>query len=242
MEESRAPTSLQFPIPRPPLPGNDGGPQDGPPLWLLLGLSSALFVTAVVVHETFRWTHWKDGFANGLFHAPLYGIFGIPCCLVIGILLDYLSRWKNLRRFRTPLVTLPGWGFLLLAVCGMMIRPPSAENRLLESTGVAFPADAANVSTFFSGGGLTDGEELYSFECSAGETDRLIRELRLKRMDENLPATAPRNHLFQPGDGPDFSTWGRGECFSNNLETDLYSLELFTDAARRRIYIVKTNF
>ena len=123
-----------------------------------------------------------------------------------------------------------------------MIRPPSAENRLLESTGVKFPADAANVSTFFSGGGLTDGGEMYSFECSAGETARLIRELKLNKTNEKLPATAPWKHQFRTGEGPDFSIWGGGEFFTNNLETDLYHLLLFTDNARCRVYIVKINF
>jgi hypothetical protein len=197
-------------------------------LWLGTWLAMAL-------EQALAWTDMQQGFVNGalmgIVFAPLAQIYLLP----IGLIGRALGSIGPLKPYRWWI----GLG-LPLALCFMAIIPRIHERidptrRFERITGVRFPADARNLVTIHWGGAVDDIFDTYRFTCQPHETDRLIREFRLRQ--EPSPATSPIN-----GPGGRFSPvaagWSGASYFrSNGKVGNTGFLELFADGTGTRLRI-----
>jgi hypothetical protein len=178
-----------------------------------------------------------SGLLLGVFLAPLQLLFLVPLA-AIGLL---LGSWRPLRRWRRWLgLALPVAAILTSVVFGVKDRLEPGR-RFERSTQVALPRDARNLKVYWSGGLLADITDTYTFDCPKAETERLIRELRLRR-DEVLDPVRNRG-LY--GFDPLERGWKNPELWrepspigSPTPQRRFHFLKMYTDESHTRVHII----
>ena len=173
---------------------------------------------------------------DALFGSAIGSPFMLLVTIPVGALGLLVGSWRLFRRFQIHLS-------LLLPTLLCAISPVSIAwdrvfpgGRFQRFTGVAFPVNAQVENCTFDDGGGLFGDRGYEFHftCSAEETARLTRELRLKRTD------ADRTHYGAPGVGsadPE-GGWIIEEIWdAPDRVGNAHYLQLHTDATRTRVRI-----
>lgn len=168
---------------------------------------------------------------DGLFGSAIGSPFMLLVTIPVGALGLLVGSWRPFRRFQIHLS-------LLLPMLLCAISPVSIAwdrvfpgGRFERFTGVAFPADAKveNTTYDFGSGPFADRGYEYLFTCTAEETERLTRELKLTRVSLGAPKV---------GTADPEGRWIIEEIWtaSDRVGSADY-LQLHTDATRTRVRI-----
>lgn len=197
--------------------------------WVVL-LSLHLLVLAFAIPETFRWTDRWTGFYIGLVTGGIFALMVAVLLLpVLLLVVKLLSRWWKPGQFsRALMIALP---LVLLGVQVVDTATTSAPERFEGATDVALPANANNLRTYFSGGGLADRADEYYFETTPEEVDRLIRELALEERGEPYPRDWFRLSLPEP-----LADWP-GAVTYKGYRSSMDFFVLITDGSRTRVFL-----
>jgi hypothetical protein len=207
-------------------------------LLIPLAGSFALFTGSFVIDQAVRWTDTLDGIRNGLVQTIVTGLFWMVFGLLPGLLIYSLFQWRGWQRFRTIAILSPAIVIAVLVMVNLITSPPTPAHRLKSFTGAELPASAREIRTYFSGGGLRDYTDIYSFRCTAAETDALIRALYVSPVETEVEFSALHLPPSFPS-WPDRSTWSGGTYYhgESHLHGGRWSYTLQTDAAREQIYL-----
>ncbi|MCW1923496.1 hypothetical protein OKA05_13105 [Luteolibacter arcticus] len=159
-------------------------------------------------------TGLRVGWSDGMFVSPFLLILTLP----LGLLGSRIGSWARWRRYRLWFTFgLPAL-FLLLEPAVALHGKAFPQARFQRFTGVEFPRDARVERCIIDDGvgPFYDPSFIYELTCSAEETDRLIRELKLRRQ-ENAP--------------------GSGEVWSGFDDKRGHVFELRTDSRHTRIWL-----
>ena len=171
-----------------------------------------------------------DSVPNGLHEGLTGGAFVAPFILILTLPLAWLGArigsWEKWRRYRLWFtLALPSL-YVLMGVVGSLKGRYFPQERFQRITGAGFPRDArVERCTFDNGfGPFYDWSCSYEFSCPAEETERLIREMKLKQ------GTAPL--------GTTSKGWIMAESWRQSEEPKrgIY-IQMQTDASRTRVRI-----
>jgi len=182
-----------------------------------------------IVYKIVSLDHLKNGLdwiIKGVISASLLLVITVPLAW-LGSRIGKRERWRRYRLLLT--FALPAL-FLLMAVGGALKGRYFPQERFKRLTGVEFPRDARVERCVFDDGfgPLFDWYFLCELTCPAGETDRVIRELKLVEIP---PYREPDADEGPPGGGSTGpSRWVNGES-----EKILIRME--ADAARTKLRI-----
>jgi hypothetical protein len=205
---------------------------------LSLAGSFALFTGSFVIDQAIRWTDTLEGIVSGLFHTLFTGLLWILFGLLPGLLIYGLYQWRGWQRFRTLAILSPAIAIVVLMIANLITSPPTPAHRFKRFTGAELPASAREIRTHFHGGGMTDYTDVYSFRCSAADTDALIQALHLSPVATEVESSALSLFPTFPS-WPDPSTWPGSTYYRGESDEDgqwFYALQ--TDAAREQIYLM----
>lgn len=167
----------------------------------------------------------REGGIGGAFASPFMLIITLP----LGLLGSRIGSWEKWRRYRLWFTFgLPAL-YILMGVAGALHGRYFPQARFQRITGVEFPREA-KVERCVDDDGLGpfyDWTHIYELSCPAGETERLIREMKLK---ERSPSGRLAGMSITPPSG-----WVTNE-FSGTID-GIY-IELQTDASRTKLRIV----
>lgn len=204
-----------------------------PNVLLLLGISFGIFLLSYVLDQAIRWSDPWEGAFNGLLQSMFTGFAWILYVLPLSLGINGLYRWRRWERGRTWAVLAPAFGCTLLVLVGFAFSPPTAEGRLRGFTGAPLPPSVRSLRTHFTGGGLSDYDDIYYFECSAADTDQLIAALGLSladQFDQDILASPP----FL--DWPNPAAWVGRRVYRGGRDHWFYYLA--TDASREHVYLI----
>ena len=146
---------------------------------LTLLLSFGVVAAGFFVDQAFRWTEVLHGLFNGIVYSFVFAfswvIIFLPWCLAV----YYIWRWRHWTRFRTHFALAPSVCVLGITMGSLIFQPPTPQRRLKHFAQAEIPLSATGLRYFFSGGGLADYSDTYSFTCSPAETDQIIAQMPL---------------------------------------------------------------
>ena len=207
----------------------------------LLLISLALFNGVYVFNELFRWSNPIQGLVNGLIHCIFYSIAWLIIFIPWSLLVMGLYVLFKRKKWRSHVVLSPVYLIVGMTLLGLIIQPPTAAKRFEGSTGIEFPKGVKNLKRHFSGGGIADYMDLYSFETTPDEVDRLIEGMGIDLgMKGTLLSEVNQHSSVQviPG-GPDYRDWsGAIEYSKHDFPKSGWFCYLITDESRTKVYIM----
>lgn len=171
-----------------------------------------------------------DSVPNGLHQGVMGGAFAAPFILILTLPLAWLGSrigsWKKWRRYRTWFTLALPTLYVLMGVAGALKGCYFPQERFQRITGAEFPQDARVERCIFDNGfgPFYDWSCSYEFSCPAEETERLIREMKLKR-DRAPLGTTSKGWLMT-------ESWRQSE----EPRRGIY-IQMQTDASRTRVRI-----
>lgn len=214
-------------------------PLNGQPHLPALLLSSfILFNLGFVITEVFRWTNRWDGLFNGIFHSMFAGIFWAVTFLPWSCLVYALYRWQGWEKYRTSWILAPALCMFVFSIGKTIFDPQTPSARFERFTKTELPENARKLAYFFSGGGMADYKDIYSFETTPAETNRLITQLSLTETDDRPPK---KFRTRQSGNGNSFqnpNNWSESKKLMTWDDDGHWFFELYTDSSRKKVYMV----
>jgi hypothetical protein len=216
---------------------NVGEPPPEKPLGFgfLLFIWVGIFSLSFIIQEAFRWSNPLEGIFNALFHSLFLVIFWIIGFLLWSLPIYGLYHWRKWRRYRSQCVLAPVLLLLLATVVSLVFDPPTAAKRFSRFARAPLPADATNLKFELRGGGISDYSDIYYFETTPTEVDRLIREIGL--VEDEFYTPSQHSFIKLPG-VPDPAEWQGSKRFQKSDDRAHWFHELITDATRTRVYIL----
>jgi len=174
---------------------------------IVLLISFILFNLGFLVDFAAGWSNFFLGLTSGLFYLIFFsfawGLVILPWSVVILALHDRF-KWQ---RFRTQWALAPAVLMLIYTIGGLIVEPQTPSQRFNKFAHTELPHNVQDLHYSFSGGGITDYTDIYYFETTPEEVDRLISEMQLE-----VDMSSKRNGVIDGAiptlDGaPDYSTW-----------------------------------
>lgn len=168
----------------------------------------------------------RDGFMASAFTAP----FMMPVALVLGWVGSLIGRLKPLRRFRLLLTFALPTLITLMGVVEAVRGQCFPEQRFQRLTGVEFPSDARVERYVYDDGWspFYDWSHTFEISCPAEVTERLIREMHLKR----IPATP-----LMSATGPTSTGWLLTTSWQGDGRKEGHFIELDANATGTKLRI-----
>ncbi len=203
---------------------------------LTLLLSFVVGASGFFVDQAFRWTEVLHGLFNGIVLSFMFAfswvLVFLPWCLVV----YYVFRWRQWKRYRTHFALAPSVLLLCVTIGSLLIQPPTPQRRLRDLAGAELPPGATGLRYFFSGGGLADYSDTYSFSCSPSDTERLIAEMKLERSDSYQGGESYLPFRTLPG-APDYRGWQGAALYQRHDDDSGWFYYLLTSSDRTMVYI-----
>ncbi len=203
---------------------------------LTLLLSYSIVAAGFFIDQAFRWTEALRGLFNGIVFLFMFAfswvLMFLPWCLAV----YYIFRWRQWVRFRTHFALAPSVLVLCITVGSLILEPPTPERRLKQFASADMPSSATGLRYHFSGGGLADYSDTYSFSCNPSDTERLITQMRLER---STSYNSPDDYVcFSAVSGaPDFRTWKGATLYQRYDDKRGWFYYLLTSSDRTQVYI-----
>lgn len=198
---------------------------------ILLTYSFLIFIAAIVLDQSIRWTNHFDGALNGLIQTVATGPSWLLFILPLSGLLYGLTTWLGKPQYQSRALLAPALGFLAFILLNLVFDPPTVANRLYRFTGAQLPVTANAIRSHFSGGLLADYDDIYYFTADSADTNTLIAQLQL------APAKFDRDMLSSPA----FPGWPDPQLWLNRVVyrggDDKWNYYLATDAAHEKVYL-----
>ena len=206
---------------------------------LLLVISFVLFNGAYVVDQIFRWSNHLEGLMGGIIHVMFFMVPWAMILLPWSLLVLALYKWRGWQRWRTHVVLAPSYLVMLLSIAGLVFQPPTPSRRFESRTGIELPENAQKLRYHFSGGGFIDYTDIYCFETTPEEVDRLIRGMGMNGDGSMLEKVNGHTSVqYIPG-FPDFRKWpGAVEYSKFDFPNTGWFYHLITDESRTKVYIM----
>ena len=212
--------------------------------WAVLAGMLAMW-PALIVTQVGSWTDWKTGLFVGVVVGGMTALLsGFPISAWVGVI-AILYQWRKWRRFRFLWMMVPAmlmsvavvWSLVALA-----IDPPNARSTFLRKMDAEMPADARNVRWYVSGGLTADHHDVFYFETTPAEVDRLVAGMKLEE-ERNWEAA---KYSDRPPEGvnwlPDMKTWDGGLHYGLHEEHSTAYYYLRADAARKRVLVMRMTY
>ena len=204
--------------------------------WVLL-LSLVVFHSGMVITETVEWTDHLGGLLNGLVMSVIFSFLWAVTALPWAAVVYMLHRDKGRPRARTAWALAPSVAMGVLGIVGLVMDPSTPYARFEQLGHARLPEKAEHLRWYFSGGGFADVMDGYSFTCTAEETDRLIREMKLTKNELNPLKESEFRRLAVKG-VEDFKPWPGVEHYSSGGdERTLWFYDLVTDKSHTRVFV-----
>jgi hypothetical protein len=182
-----------------------------------------------------------DSVAYGLRDGAVGGAFTSPFLLIITLPLAWLGSrigsWGPWRRYRIWFTFLLPALYAFMGPAGALHERAFPQAQFQRFTGVAFPRDAKVERCIFDDGfgPFYDRLFTYEFTCSVAETDRLIRELKLKKVPGGISTVSSSTGA---GTVTARSGWLVDEVWSGGEVGRAAFVMLQVDATRTKLRIV----
>lgn len=171
-----------------------------------------------------------DSVESGLHEGLIGGVFVAPFILILTLPMAWLGSrigsWEKWRRFRLWFTFALPSIYVLTGVGGALKGRYFPQERFQQITGVAFPRDARLERCVFDTGHspFYDWSCDYELSCSAEETERLIREMKLTG-DTATSGTTSKGWIMT-------ESWRQSE----NPTQEIY-IQMQTDVSRTKVRI-----
>jgi hypothetical protein len=173
------------------------------------------------------------GIQDGVIFGAIASWFMLILTVPLGLIGRAIASWKPLHPHRIWISLLLPVFFSFADVVGVAVDRIHPHRRFEQATGVRFPADATVLSCSFENWGMafSDATHLFQFTCSPAETERLIRELKLRknRNPGGGSSRFPRSRGWTVEE-----RWTSGDMERRGVDY----IELETDASRTRVRVV----
>lgn len=182
------------------------------------------------------------GWNNGMFMGMLLSFFLSIVTVPTAIGLWALCVWRRWNTRRIWIILIP---FMVVVaptawrLCSpaTYTAPPIAQH-FEEITQAPLPASAKNVKAYFFGGGFADRSDRFYFECSAQDTEQLIKTWGL--VERTSDSWSSQNTLYG-SDWPNPFQWEGKRCYEDqNMNRRPFKnafFTLITNADKTKVFI-----
>jgi len=205
-------------------------------LMLVLLLSFVVFHLDAAAYYAVLWLQGVQGGLSGLTDSLCSGAWlwtVAPLALLIFVL--YPSSNQPIDRFAWALA--PTVVAVLLGFCFLALSPPILRPRFERWMKAKMPAEVAELRCKLMGVGIAGGSDKYSFTCSREETERLIREMKVKKRE--FSSAEEKDFGLELRNWPgDCSKWPGVEIYIRwEGENDSWYYELITDVTHTKVNV-----
>ncbi|WP_265594575.1 hypothetical protein [Haloferula sp. BvORR071] len=163
----------------------------------------------MILHGAISWSNTLEGATSGAIQGAIVSPFLLIITLPAAFLGRLIGALRPLRKWRLGISLLFAALLPLWELGSALVDRVQPGRRFTKLTAVAFPKDAKMISCDFQGGGFADLTYSYVFTCPPGETERLIRELKLTK-DRASPTSlgwTSGGAAMSGGRGPTEEVW-----------------------------------
>jgi hypothetical protein len=143
--------------------------------WILAGLVFS-------IGFGLAWTNHLEGLFVGVFHWVLMGItYVVIPAPILGFASWFLRRRNRWKRFVVIPIVAPAALLAGAGIVDLIFNPPTANNRLADTLRTKSINGIKVGKAFFSGGGLSDKDEIYLISGPTERIDHLVKSARFER-------------------------------------------------------------